>query len=259
MMAIILCAGFGIRLYPITKDFPKTLLQVGGRPVLNYLMDQIMELPQMESVHVVTNARFYAYFDEWRHKWQGKMEGGDVLLHLHSDGSTDDENRLGATADLALVLRSLKTVTGALVAGGDNVFRFSLKPLWQRFLDADRNYVLALPETDSRKLRSSGVLEILPDSRILRLHEKPSDPPSTWICPPLYFLRPSALHRVDEYITQSGSNDAPGHFISYLVTQEPVYAIKVEGKRLDVGSFESYEEANLILLREPVIVPEKDK
>lgn len=258
MIAIILCAGFGTRMYPITKDFPKALLQVGGRPALNYLMDQIIELPQLESIHIVTNARFYGYFDEWQQKWRGKMKGRNMSLHLHNDGSTDNDNRLGAIADLALVLRSLKTVTGALVAGGDNVFRFSLKPLWQRFLDTDKNYVLALPETDPQKLKRSGILELGSDDQVLRLHEKPSDPPSTWVCPPLYFLQPSALHRVEEYVAQSGSNDAPGHFISYLVAQEPVYAIRVKGKRLDIGSFESYEGANLILLREPVIVPEED-
>ncbi|HEX3036084.1 MAG TPA: nucleotidyltransferase family protein [Thermodesulfobacteriota bacterium] len=259
MITIILCAGFGTRMYPITKGIPKPLLQVGGRPALNYLMDQIIELRQIESIHIVTNALFYEHFDEWQHKWQRKIKGRDISLHLHNDGSTDNENRVGAITDLALVLHSLETITGTLVAAGDNIFRFSLKPLWERFLEADKNYVLALPEPDLQKLKRTGILELGSDDRVLRLQEKPSDPPSSWICPPLYFLQPSALIRVDEYLAQSDVNDAPGHFISYLVAQEPVYAIRVEGKRLDIGSFESYEEANLMLLRETVILPDKNK
>jgi glucose-1-phosphate thymidylyltransferase len=254
MIAILLCAGFATRLYPLTKNFPKPLLPVAGRPAIDYLIDQVTDLPGIESIHVVTNTSFINHFVEWRDKWLPDIERHDLTLNLHNDGSTDNDNRLGAVADLAFVLRSLEITTGALVAAGDNIFRFSLKPLWQQFLDNDRNYLLALPENDPYRIKRTGVLELGPDDRVVRFHEKPKDPPSSWTCPAIYFLKPSALSRVDEYLALPDARDAPGYFISYLVTREPVYAIKVMGKSIDIGTIESYEEANAIFTKEPVFL-----
>jgi NDP-sugar pyrophosphorylase family protein len=154
------------------------------------------------------------------------------------------------------VLHSIEVTTGALIAAGDNIFRFSLKPLWQKVLENDKNYVVAIPESDPNKLRRTGVIELGSDDRVLKFHEKPENPPSPWVCPALYFLQPSALPLVDEYLGQPNAQDAPGHFISYLVNREPVYAIKVNSKATDIGTIESYEEANAVLLREPVILPD---
>jgi len=254
MIAILLCAGFATRMYPLTKNLPKPLLQVAGRPALDYLMGQIMEFPEIESVHLVTNARFFNRFVEWKDKWQRETKQRGISLHLHNDGTTDNDNRLGAVADLAFVLHSIGADAGAIVAAGDNIFRFLLKPIWQRFLESDRNYLIAIPETDPNRLRRTGVLELGTDDRVLRFHEKPKDPPSSWVCPAIYFLQPSALHLVDEYLDHPDAQDAPGYFISYLVTKEPVYAIKVWGKAMDIGTIESYGEANAILSREPVIL-----
>lgn len=254
MIAILLCAGFATRMYPLTKNFPKPLLPVAGRPVLDYLMEQIIGLPKIKSIHVVTNARFFDHFVEWRGKWLPDMEGRGITLHIHNDGSTNNDNRLGAVADLAFVLHSIQVTSGALVAAGDNISRFSLKPIWQKFLDGDKNYLLALHENDTNRIKRTGVLELGPDDRVVRFHEKPKDPPSSWTCPAIYFLRPSALRRVDDYLALPDAQDAPGYFISYLVAKEPVYAIRIMGKSIDIGTIESYEEANAILSREPVVL-----
>jgi glucose-1-phosphate thymidylyltransferase len=256
MIAILLCAGFATRMYPLTKNFAKPLLPVAGRPALDYLMEQILELPRMESIHLVTNARFFDHFVEWWEKWQREIKGRGISLNLYNDGTTDNDNRLGAVVDLAFVLHSIEVTTGALIAAGDNIFRFSLKPLWQKVLENDKNYVVAIPESDPNKLRRTGVIELGSDDRVLKFHEKPENPPSPWVCPALYFLQPSALPLVDEYLGQPNAQDAPGHFISYLVNREPVYAIKVNSKATDIGTIESYEEANAVLLREPVILPD---
>ena len=254
MIAILLCAGFATRMYPLTKNFPKALLPVAGRPALDYLLEQILELPGMKSISLVTNARFLQHFVEWGNKWQKEIKGRGIYLRVYNDGTTDNDNRLGAVADLALVLTSIKVTNRVLVAAGDNIFRFSLKPLWQKFLENDKNYVVAIPESDPERLRRTGVVELGSDDRVLNFHEKPENPPSPWVCPALYFLQPSALRLVDEYLGQPNAQDAPGNFISYLVTREPVYAIRVNSKAMDIGTIESYEEANALLLEEPVIL-----
>jgi glucose-1-phosphate thymidylyltransferase len=254
MIAILLCAGFATRMYPLTKNLAKPLLKVGGKPALDYLMEQLIGLSQIESIHVVTNRLFYQNFLEWQNRWKRLLKGQAIDIYLLNDGATGNENRLGATKDLVFVVKSLKTIAPAVVAAGDNIFRFSLKTVAQEFMTFEKNIVIALREIDFHKEKQRGVLEIGPDNRVLRFYEKPVEFRSDWACPPIYFLQPSALDCVMEYAAQPNAGDSPGYFMEHLVNKEPVYAVKVDGERLDIGTIESYEEADRILSREPVIV-----
>jgi glucose-1-phosphate thymidylyltransferase len=254
MIAILLCAGFATRMYPLTRNFPKPLLKVGGKHVLDYLMDQLLVLPQIESIHVVTNRLFYRNFLEWQNRWKRIVREYDIDVHLYNDGATSNENRLGAVKDLAFAVKSLKTIAPAIVAAGDNIFRFPLKPVAQGFIKSEKNIVIALEEAGYDKKKQKGVLEMGPDNRVLRFYEKPTESVSGWACPPIYFLQPSALDQINEYAARLDAGDSPGYFMEYLVNKEPVYAVKVNGSRLDIGTIESYEEANRILSREPVIL-----
>jgi glucose-1-phosphate thymidylyltransferase len=254
MIAILLCAGFATRMYPLTRDFPKPLLKVGGRPVLDYLTDQLLVLPGLESIHVVTNELFYENFLEWKTGWKKISREYGIDIHLYNDGATVNENRFGATKDLALVVKSLKTIASAIIAAGDNIFRFSLRAVAQEFISSGKNIVIALEEIDYGRKKQKGVLEIGQDNRVLRFCEEPVEASSHWACPPVYLLKPSALGYIEEYAARPNAGDSPGYFIEYLVDKEPVYAVKVKGERLDIGTIESYEEANRILSRDPVIV-----
>lgn len=255
MIAILLCAGFATRMYPLTKNFPKPLLKVGGKPVLDYLMDQLIGLTQIECIRVVTNELFYPNFLEWQNRWKRLLQKQAIDLYLLNDGATSNENRFGATKDLAFALESLTTILPALVAAGDNILRFSLKTVAQEFINSGKNMVIALEEIDNNKGRKKGILEIGADNQVLRFYEKPVKIRSQWACPPIYFLQPSALEYVMEYVAQPNAGDSPGYFMEYLVNKENVYAVKVKGGRLDVGTTESYEAADKILTSEPVIVP----
>ncbi|MFQ5788176.1 MAG: nucleotidyltransferase family protein, partial [Thermodesulfobacteriota bacterium] len=243
MIAILLCAGFATRMYPITKNFPKPLLDVGGRPVLDYLMDQLVELPKLDSIHIVTNEIFYNYFGEWKNRWNVVASDNRINLYLQNDGATKNENRLGAIKDLSFILNSLKEIGPTIVAAGDNIYRFSLKPVFHEFIKNKQNIVIALEEFNDRRKNKKGILELGQDNKVLKFHEKPEQIRSNWACPPIYFLKPSALKYVHDYIAIPNVGDAPGNFISYLVEKEPVQAVKVDGKRLDIGTVESYEEA----------------
>ena len=254
MNAILLCAGFATRMYPLTRDFPKPLLPVAGKPVLDYFMEQLLDLEELNAIHVVTNARFWSHFQEWRADWLPRLQARDLVMHLHNDGTTDNGNRLGAIRDLELVLQHTGTATGTLVAAGDNIFRFAIRGIWQDFLTKSRNVLVAIYESDRQKLQRTGVLELAADDRVLRLHEKPQEPPSHWSCPAIYFLQPTALARVSAYLQESGAHDAPGHFIAYLVQKEPVYAHKTRAGRFDIGSMASFEEADQVLQQEPVLL-----
>ena len=253
MIAILLCAGFATRMYPLTKNFPKPLLKVGGKPVLDYLMHQLLVLPQMESIHVVTNELFYKNFLYWQNSWKKFSGEYGIDIHLYNDGATSNENRLGAVKDLALAVKSIKTKAPAMIAAGDNIFRFSLKSVAEEFIASGENIVIALIEVDHREKRK-GTLEIGPDNRVLTFYEEPIEAVSHWASPPLYFLQHCALDYIEKYAARPNAGDSPGYFMEYLVDKEPVYAVKVNGSRLDIGTIESYEEANRILSSESVIV-----
>ena len=247
MMAVILGAGFATRMYPLTRDFPKPLLPVADRPVINYLLDQLVEIPQLHAVHIVSNARFFTQFEKWREHYLNNAPERTFHIEIHNDGAATNENRLGASADLQLVLKRISDTSRILVSAGDNIYRFSIKSLWRKFLQGHHHYVVALPEMDESKLKKTGVLELDAQDRVIRQHEKPDRPQSTWSCPPLYFLQASARSRLDTFLNSSANSDAPGYFIDYLCQTEVVYAFKLNASRLDIGSMDSYREADRIM------------
>ena len=244
MNAVILCAGFGTRMYPLTRNFPKPLLEVGGKPVLDYLLEEIADLGTIRAVHVVTNGRFHDHFLDWRKRGETAGRFGDKKIHILNDGCLNNETRLGAAADLLLGLNNIDETGKTLVAGGDNIFKFSLRPLWERFLQSGHHMITALSEMDPEKLRRTGVLELLEDDRVARLHEKPDEPQSTWISPPLYFFQPSVTGVLEKFLKTPGNHDAPGYFIDYLAQAQRVDAFKVNSGRFDIGCMESYRQAD---------------
>ncbi len=261
MKAVVLCAGFATRMYPLTEHFPKPLLPVADRPVIDYLMDQLCDLPQLSAVHVVTNDRFYSHFDRWRRQWQPLNDSSSFPIEIHNDGATDNDSRLGAVADLQLAIDRIGKSERMLVSAGDNIYRFDLAPLCSLFLRGSHHRIVALTETDENRLKKSGVLQLGDDDRVLRLDEKPGKPASNWLCPPLYFFQPSAAAQLDAFLAASDNRDAPGHFIAWLCRHEPVYASRISSARLDIGSIDTYRQADRLLRQEPVCHPgrgEKD-
>ena len=269
--AILLCAGYGTRMGALTATTPKPLLEVAGRPVLDYLLDQLAEISGLTTVDVVTNHHYADAFGAWaearaadwrRHRPERRFE-----LRIHDDGTVDNATRLGAIGDLGFVLERVGLADGALVSAGDNILRFSLEPFWRRFLAADADNegpatscVMAQHEPSLERLRRTGVLEIDAGGRVLTLVEKPEDPPSTWACPSVYALDRRALAEVGPYLAADLPADEIGRFLGHLVDRrrdrrdEDVVAHEIRGSRLHVGNPEELEHANRILDREPVLL-----
>jgi len=251
-IAVLLCAGYGTRMGALTADDPKPLLPVAGRPVLDYLVEQLIGLPALDAVHLVSNAHYLRPFRDWADGWRRRLPPG-LGLEVHDDGTRDAGERLGAIGDLAFVLERVGAVAGALVASGDNILRFSLEALWWTSVDGDDSWVLALDEPDPAKLRRTGVLELGEDHRVLRLHEKPDDPPSHWACPSVYWLSAAALAQVVPYLDAGHPRDETGRFIAWLAGRQAVYALPTDGGRLHIGSPAAYRRADEILRAEAVI------
>jgi glucose-1-phosphate thymidylyltransferase len=247
LFAILLCAGFATRLYPLTRDYPKHLLPVAGKPVIDYLVEQITEFKDLDGIHVVTNALFFDHFEDWKKKWSGQ-----VVITIHNDGITSNNNRLGPSGDLQFVLKRMPQPSCVMVAGADNIFRFRLEPLWEHFRTSHHHYIIGLSESNKKVLRKTGVPIIGKNDRVLRLYEKPENPMTPWAVPQLYFFQPSVWQRMNEFHRDGLRRGEKDHFIDYLCQLEQLHIFKKYGSRFDIGSADSYYAADLCLQREPV-------
>lgn len=233
MKCIIIAAGYATRLYPLTENFPKPLLKVKGKPIIDWLIDDVNELNIIDEFVVVTNHKFYQLFLDWSKTKQQKITIVDDLTE-------SNETRLGAVRDIEFAIEKLNINDDLLVMAGDNLLDFSLCNFVEYGLNKKANCVMAHEENDVSKLQRTGVLEIDESNRIINMEEKPRIPKSNLACPPFYFFVKENVPYIKDSLTSGCKNDAPGDFLSWLVKKTKVYAYKMPGKRYDIGNLESY-------------------
>lgn len=241
MRGVLLCAGFGTRLHPITRDRPKPLLEVGGVPIVEDLVAQLAATGRIDELIAVSNARFFADFEAWRERAARRYPS--LRLRLLDDGARDDGERLGAIGDLAFAVSRCGLAEDLLVAGADNLLRFPLADFFEAFDAAPRDLILVHRELDRDRLRRTGVVDLDGAGRVRRFVEKPIDPASDLASPPLYLLRRDSLALLGEFRRAQPDADAPGAFVAWLAARRPVHACELPGQRLDVGDPESYRAA----------------
>jgi len=220
---------------------------VAGKPVIDYLVEQIVDFKDLGGIHVVTNAVFFDFFEEWKKKWSGKVD-----ITIHNDGIRSNDNRLGPSGDLQFVLKRIHRPSRVMVAAADNIFRFRLEPLWERFRTSQNHYIVGLSESNKEVLRKTGVPIIGENNRVLRLFEKPENPVAPWAVPQLYFFQPSVWKLMDAFHGNGLRRGEKEHFLDYLCQIEDLYLFKIYGTRFDIGTVETYQSADSCLQREPV-------
>jgi glucose-1-phosphate thymidylyltransferase len=243
MKALLLAAGYGTRLHPLTVDRPKTLLPVADRPILDWIADKVDEVTDVDELHVVTNARFAATLEDW-----AKHRVGRLTPVVHDDGTTTNENRLGAIGDIAFVVdREGWERDDLLVIAGDNLFDFSLADyvaFW-RARDEDAASAIALYEHPRRDLLSNyGIVEVDPEGRVKNFLEKPDKPPSNLVATATYIYDRAHVALLHAYLAEGNSPDAPGNFIAWLHKRAPVYGYRFQGEWLDIGDHSQLLEAD---------------
>lgn len=244
MKAIILAAGYATRLYPLTKNRPKPLLEIGGKPILQYLLEKIEPLELVDEVIIVTNDRFYHQFADWV---AGFVYSKKIIVL--NDGTTANENRLGAIADLCFALEERQLDEDLLVLAGDNLFDFALTDFVAYYQKVRADCITAHQLDDLEELRKTGVIETNGEGRVLSFAEKPMDPRSNLAVPPFYIYRRDTIPLLKEYLQAGENPDAPGNFIPWLLKRKKVYAFRFEGARYDIGTLESYRRVNELFLR----------
>jgi glucose-1-phosphate thymidylyltransferase len=234
MKCLILAAGYATRLYPLTENFPKPLLPVCGRSILDILIDDVESSGVVDEYIVISNHKFYTHFEEWA---KSRPERVTVI----DDGTSTNETRLGAVRDVQFAIDKLSLDDELLVLAGDNLLDFSLT----RFISFAKNKgtscVMRYTEPDPKRLTKSGVLLIGDDDLVLEMWEKPADPKSDQCCPPFYFFTREDARLVGEALSAGCSADAPGGFIEWLAFRSRIHAMPMPGRRYDIGNLESYE------------------
>ncbi|MCY3683591.1 MAG: nucleotidyltransferase family protein [Gemmatimonadetes bacterium] len=241
MKAIILAAGYATRLYPLTKNFPKPLLEVGGKTILDHLLEQIKTIADIDGVYVVTNRRFYGHFADWARENRAIQTG--LETEVLDDGTNSNDNRLGAVGDIQFAIEARDVADDVLVLAADNILLFSLPKLVNIFKSNPVSHIAVRHNPDYEDRKRRGNVQLDKYNRVLQFIEKPNRPISEWSALPVYIYPASILPRFEEYIANGGNPDAPGHFLEWLHTCETVYAFDIEGGVLDIGNRESLADA----------------
>ena len=237
MKAVILAAGYATRLRPLTDDVPKHLLPVGGRPMLDWVLDRVREVSEVDAIHLVTNSRFAPAFSRW---------AATNSVTVHDDGTTSNDDRLGAVGDLRLAIEEAGLDDELLVLAGDNLFEFSL-PGFVEWWSAKPQPSSAVPLHDVGDLelaKQYGIADTDAEDRIVRFVEKPSDPPSTLASTLIYLVPPAHAALVDTYLDEGESPDNAGSFLGWLAAREPVYGYLFDGPWYDIGDHDQLLEAD---------------
>lgn len=233
MKCLILAAGYATRLYPLTENFPKPLLKIGKKTILDWLIDDIKTSGEIDQYIVISNHKFVGHFNYWA------MEK-DVPIVVLDDGTVTNETRLGAVRDIQFAIDELKLDDDLLIMAGDNLLDFSLNTFIDYAKEKQASCTMRYYEPEKAKLQKSGVLTIGEDERILKMAEKPVEPESNWCSPAFYYYKREDVSLVRTSIDDGCNTDAPGSFISWLCQKRPVFAMEMPGKRYDIGTIDDY-------------------
>ncbi|NLW88740.1 MAG: nucleotidyltransferase family protein [Clostridiaceae bacterium] len=240
MIAILLVAGYATRLYPLTINTPKPLLPVAGRPMLDYIVDEIDTLPEINKICLITNHRFAEHFEEWAKK--RRQIRPDTPIIVLDDGTSDNETRLGAIGDIQFAIDRLGIDEDVVIVAGDNLFTYRMRDMYDFFKKTGKDTLIAVRVTDPDQLRKLAVATLDADGKVLKMVEKPSEPESDTAIYATYFYKKETLQKIREYLDEGNTPDAPGNFPAWLYGKTDVFAFRAEGTCIDIGTPENYRD-----------------
>ncbi len=237
MKAIILAAGYATRLYPLTINTPKALLPIGKKPIIDYIVEQIDTIAEVDELYVVTNSRFAKHFTQWAEASQSRLP-----ITVLDDGTTDDSNKRGAIGDISFVIEEMQVDDDLMIIAGDNFFTYSLQDYVDFFRQKDRDCVCVKVWEDESTLSQFGIALLDEKGMVLDIEEKPAKPKSNTAVFAAYLYKKETVPMFKEYLDAGNKPDAPGNFPAWLYKQKEVYAYTFEGECYDIGTPESYHE-----------------
>ena len=235
MKLLVIAAGYATRLYPLTLNQPKALLPVGGRPMLDRVLGSLASV-EPDGIYVVTNSKFAPHFREWA------AERPEVTVI--DDGTTSDEDKLGAIGDIAFVLEQAQIDDDLVVVAGDNLFSEDLGEFGAFCRERSAPVVALYDVGDLTQMSKYNAIETDAEGRITFFEEKPAGALSTLMGVALYFYPRRTLPLIREYVAEGNNPDQPGRLVQWLYRRVSFYTWRVPGRWYDIGSAETLREAD---------------
>lgn len=235
MKCIILAAGYATRLYPLTENFPKPLLKVGEKTILDWLLEDIHTAGLIDEYIVISNHKFAHHFQNW-------AATHPLPITVLDDGTSSNETRLGAVCDIQYAIDQLNLNTDLLIIAGDNVLDFSLGHFIRYAKEKNTSCTMRYWETDKNRLQKSGISEVGEDEILISLEEKPEKPKSNWCTPPFYFYQAEDVAKIKNAIADGCGTDAPGSLVAWMCRHSTLHSMEMPGSRYDIGNLKSYED-----------------
>ena len=237
MKAIILSAGYATRLYPLTKNTPKGLLPIGKKSILDFIVDQIETIKEIDEVFIISNHKFYENFYAWSKTRKTRLE-----ISVLDDNTTDDTNKLGAIGDILYTIENANINDDILIMAGDNFFTFELSDYIEFYKRVDSDTILVKEIDNISELQRMGNAILDENDVVVAMEEKPREPKSNCAVFASYVYKKETIPLIKKYLDDGNNPDAPGFFPSWLHKIKPVYAYKFKGECYDIGTHESYAE-----------------
>lgn len=241
MKALILVAGYATRLYPLTLNTPKPLLEVGGKKIINYIVEQINTVADIDEIYVVSNHKFAEHFEKW-----ARELNNPIPISVLDDGTSTEETRRGAIGDIKFTIDEKGIDDDLMIIAGDTLFTFALKEYFDFFKAKQDDCVVVREFNDPERLKQFGVVLVDENGVIVNFEEKPAQPKSNLVAFAAYIYKRDTVPMISTYLKEGNKPDAPGNFLAWLYTRKPVYAYVMNGECYDIGTHKSLEEANEI-------------
>lgn len=243
MKCILLCAGYATRLFPLTENFPKALLEVGGRAIIDYTLDKVNAIDEIDAIYLVTNAKYAPHFQ----KWADEKNNGKPIT-VFNDLTTSNDDRLGAIGDIQFTIDNANIDDDILVLATDNLFDFALTD-FVAFYQGKQAPSVCVRKEDYETLKRLGVAQLDQEMKILGFEEKPAEPKSEYAVYAEYIYPKTVLPMIKEYLEEGNSCDAPGNLVRYIYQKVPTYAYEFTGDCYDVGTHEALAKVNELYLK----------
>lgn len=238
MKCLLLCAGYATRLFPLTENFPKALLNVGDRPLLDYILDEVNSIDEIDEIYLVTNKKYTPHFEKW-----ASEKNNIKPITIFNDNTTTNEDRLGAIGDIQFTIENAKINDDLLIIAGDNLFTFKLRDFVD-YQKEKKNSTVCVKEEKYENLKRLGVVETDDNMTIIGFEEKPEKPKGKYAATAVYLYPKEVVPVFKEYIDEGNNADAPGNFVAYLYKKLPVSGYVFKGTWYDVGTHQALAEVN---------------
>lgn len=239
MEAIILAAGYATRLYPLTENTPKPLLNVAGKPIIEHIVKKLESIDNLNRIYIVTNGKFEGHFK----KWLGNFDA-DKPVEIINDGTKSNEDRLGALGDIRHAINSRKIDDDIIVVAGDNLFELNLADVANFFKKRKSNVVVLHDVNDFELAKQYGIVEIDENNLVVNFEEKPKSPKSTLASTGIYLFPKKTIELISKYISQRNNPDKTGSFIEWLHKRDAVHSYVTGKKWYDIGSIDELKKAD---------------